>query len=306
MSPIGWRHWLGAIRVAWRLAKSGDWDVLLAEGPCHEGPVLRFLDRRRRGRIVLDSHNGTVRVAPGGDLPGRKRRILAAELRTWDGFIVLTDMAEVAVRRIRGPSADVARWTPTVVGGDPFGAPVADPRGPGVAVMNGGAGYRLWYKGLDRVAEISRIGAAEGFERVTLYGQWPAEVQKPFEEDIVFAGVGEVANVLRGAGYLVHPSRADAFPVAVIEAMLAGVPPVVGTAGSAELVAEVEPRLHAELVTDAADAVRWLRGLDAGAYGRLSHALRARALRYVEESGSDAALTGARELVARVGDGRRA
>jgi glycosyltransferase involved in cell wall biosynthesis len=298
MAGVGLRHYLGSIQLARRVVRRDDWDVLFTDGPWHEGAVVALLDRRRRRRVMLDSTNGTVDLIRGGK--GHLSRMLQRwELRHWNGFVAVSSRGETAIRSLTSGRADIARWTPTLLLGDPFGAVVARQDGPGVAIMHGDEGPgRVRYKGLDRVAEASRIERESGGEKITVYGRWRQAVKQQFENDVIFAGLGPPGQFLRGACYSLQPSRNEGFCVAVPEAMVAGVPPIVGELGAAYLVAQVEERLVIEDGQQAAAAISWLRRLPPEDYRSLCARLRRAGLEYLERSQSDDALHETRRVLA--------
>ncbi len=281
VAPRNTRGMVAAFHQARVLSLNKDWDALLAEWPCSEVVFLRLLDRQHRRLVRLDSSNSCIRIG-SHRLLGRWLRRL--ELRAWDGLIVLNEEAERAVRTLVSPNTDVVRWTPSITSGDPFGEIVSDQKGPVISLMHGGPRYRTHSKGIDRVAAVSNLGKHEGRGPVTVYGGWKKQQKAPFQDAVVFGGVRPSQEALRGASILLHLSRIDAFPVAIVEAMMAGVPPIVARAGSAVLVKNVEPRLLVEDEGSAVEAVRWILALPAYEYHELCGRLREEALRYVDST----------------------
>ena len=290
MAPSGLSAPLMALVNAWRLAHDEDWDSLFAEGPCFEGIYLRVLDRKRRPRVRLDMGSTSLRME---NFPLWERVVRQFEMKSWSAIVVTDEEAATATRRHARRGTELIEWTPKAGWGDPFRQVVADRGGRVVAIMQGLTDAspariedRLLYKGLDRVAAVSRVGITEGWGPVTVYGDWPDAVQRRFTGALTFAGHGTADEMLRGGSVLVHTCRQDGFGLAVLDAMIAGVPPVVSRAGSAKLVAAVEPRLVVGQTPDeeeAVETVRWVRSLDDDAYDRLAGDLRSEALRYLRE-----------------------
>ncbi|MHB1713137.1 MAG: glycosyltransferase [Acidimicrobiales bacterium] len=290
MAPAGISGIRDALRSAWCLARSDAWDSLFSEGPCFEGMFLRAFDRARRARVRLDMGSTALRIA---EYPAWERVVRRVEMRSWSAIVVTDSEAAAAMRRYAGPDTELIEWTPKAGWGDPFGEVVAERTGRVVSIMQGLVGAtasrvesRLRHKGLDRVAGVSRVGSTEGWGPITLYGEWPDFVHERYAGSLHFAGKGNADDMLRGTSVLVHTCRQDGFGLAVLDAMVAGVPPVVSRAGAAKLVAAVEPRLVVEHDPDeheAVEAVRWVRGLDDAAYRRLGSELRAEALRYLTD-----------------------
>jgi hypothetical protein len=297
MGEPGRRSWVVAIRNAVRLAWRKDWDVLLADGTCHEGPLLRFIDLRCRKRVLLDAANAVDSLFESYRDGGLKGAVLRWEARLWDAYVVLCDKDERAIRRYIGEQCEVARWTPAVTLGDPFGGAVSHQTGPPISIMHGGSDYTVWYKGLDRLAETSLRGVAEGWGPIQVFGRWPEELRRRFADSLQFGGLREPNEVLRNTSMLVHLSREEAFGLAIVEAMIAGVPPVVGDAGAGTLVANVEPRLVARNVDEALAAVNWIRNLPSEEYRCLCWRVRNEGLRYAEMARDEAALTAIRNVL---------
>ena len=290
MAPHHGLHPFRGLVHGWRLAKATNWDALLAEGPCSEVFTLRVFDKRRRRLVRLDSMSAARRSARGGDRRGPTRWIRVLELRQWDALVVFNREHEEAVQSLAGKRPATAFWTPAVTVGDPFGRVVSRQSGPAIALITGERLYRVKYKGLDRVALLSRHIQGMGMDPVTVYGAWPEAIERRFSDTVRFEGHKPTSEALTGAGCLVHLSRLDSFPLAPIEAMVAGVPPVIarGGAGCAPIVDEVEPRLVVSTVDEAADTVRWLGSLPSGEYSGLCGRLRQRGLQYVEVAATEA------------------
>jgi glycosyltransferase involved in cell wall biosynthesis len=148
-----------------------------------------------------------------------------------------------------------------------------------VSVLRGGKGHTV------AAATAERLAARHPALRLLVLGDGPkrAEIERSMSglgERVIFAGYRtDVAAVLDAADVLVHPSRADAFPTALLEAMAAGVPSVATAVGGIpEAVAEGEtgflipapPRAD-----DLADALEPLLA-DEGLRARMGAAARAR------------------------------
>lgn len=283
------RHPFRGLVLGWKLAQSDEWDALLAEGPCLEVFALRMFDRRRRRLVRLDSMSAARRSANGGDRRGPTRWVRVLEIRQWDSIVVFNREHEQAVHALARKRPSTALWTPSVTLGDPFGGVVSRQDGPGIALMTGERRYRVQCKGLDRVALVSQKIRSDGMDQITVYGAWPERLARPFSDDVHFAGHRPASEALNGAGFLVHLSRLDSFALAPIEAMVAGVPPLVARegAGCAPIVEEVEPRLVVSSIAEAVDAVNWLRSIPSEEHSALCGRLRERGLRYVEEAATD-------------------
>ena len=100
-----------------------------------------------------------------------------------------------------------------------------------VSVLRGGKGHTV------AAAAAERLAARHPTLRVLVLGDGPkrAEIERSMSGlggRVIFAGYRtDVAAVLDAADVLVHPSRDDAFPTALLEAMAAGVPSVATAVG---------------------------------------------------------------------------
>ncbi len=100
-----------------------------------------------------------------------------------------------------------------------------------ISVLRGGKGHTV------AAAAAERLAARHPTLRVLVLGDGPkrAEIERSMSGlrgRVIFAGYRtDVAAVLDAADVLVHPSRDDAFPTALLEAMAAGVPSVATAVG---------------------------------------------------------------------------
>ena len=138
-----------------------------------------------------------------------------------------------------------------------------------------------WYKGVDLLIDTFRL-AAQHLPDLTLdiVGRWDQGSQDRLrgrldanESRVRFLGwTPDLKTVLSESTLCVHLGRGDAFPVSVLESMLAGLPALVSEeTGSREPVARVHDRLVVPLdPTIAAERVRWYLGLSPAEKKRLS------------------------------------
>jgi len=123
-----------------------------------------------------------------------------------------------------------------------------------VFISAGPRGWRTYYKGLDFM--IKAFDAAFNKEKsleFTIIGEWDDDVQEALyqhcsdecKKAIHFIGrTNDIGRYLKEGSMYFHIARGDAFPTVVLEAMSAGLIPMVSEwTGSKEVVGQVEPSL---------------------------------------------------------------
>lgn len=123
-----------------------------------------------------------------------------------------------------------------------------------ITISTGPNGWREYYKGLDLMIDAY----SEAFENIndltfTIVGKWDKEVQEKLlrnvsdecKASIHFIGhTSEIDKYLCNASVYYHTSRGDAFPTVVLEAMSAGLIPIVSEwTGSKEVISKVTDQL---------------------------------------------------------------
>lgn len=160
-----------------------------------------------------------------------------------------------------------------------------------VFVGHGPAGWRGWYKGMDVLFETMGTLRERGIEcRLRIVGSWDTSFITPLLESarlepgwIELVGPRESpASAFEGACLYVHLGRGDAWPVSVLEAMTAGLPPLVSEwTGSKEAAERVEERLVVPFAAqEAASRIEWYFGQTPEARQRLSARAREVAAEY--------------------------
>jgi glycosyltransferase involved in cell wall biosynthesis len=166
-------------------------------------------------------------------------------------------------------------------------------------VGGGPAEFRMHYKGLDLMIDAFSI-AAESDPRIEfdIIGEWddetvnallartPPAVHPRIHFCGGIGGVAEYAECLRRAALYLHCARGDAFPGATIEAMNAGLVPLVSEwTGTRQIVGQVSDRLIAPLdAAEIAERISWYFGLDADDRGELSRRSRIAAAPYNQQA----------------------
>jgi glycosyltransferase involved in cell wall biosynthesis len=238
-----------------------DYDVYLVEGsrPLYAALVRRFT---RGGKVVyLCADHGLYALGQGdfeGDsllksLVGRfgTPLVRAVGRRGIDGVVAVSEFAAEFTRPVVGPATPIAVAHPFIQP-ETYGAlgDVDPDLASNVAVTVA----RPWhYKGVDMLVDAWRrvreaIPDAElhvvGGGHPDAYGDVPGVTVRGYVEDL--------ADAFRPASLFVQPSRMDTFPVSTLEAMRAGVPPLVtNTAGTRSEAREVDASLVVDPSPDA-------------------------------------------------------
>jgi len=168
-----------------------------------------------------------------------------------------------------------------------------------VFVGSGPGEFRMHYKGLDLMVEAMSIALETdptmGFDVV---GEWDEDIIERLtairspaaRERIRFLGrVEAITDVLEGAALYLHCARGDATPTAAIEAMAAGVVPLVSEwTGARQLVIDVCEKLIAPLdAAEIAARIAWYFALPSEERQRLSERTRYVARGYTEDRAAE-------------------
>lgn len=220
-----------------------------------------------------------------------------------DGVMAVSELTAETVRRI-DPELPIRVAEPYVQPAYYEGLLSVDPPLDGRTAVFVGVGrdhkgadvlIEAWPRVRDRLpdARLRMVGGG--------YPDWYGEV-----DGVTCEGYVEherLNEVFEDASLYVHPARYDPFPIAPIEAMLAGLPAVVTTrTGTAPYVSDVEGRLVAEPRPERlADAATWYFRQDPGDKRDLSERLRKQARTFDEPTRTDAFARRFADLVAEVG-----
>jgi len=162
-------------------------------------------------------------------------------------------------------------------------------------IASGPKGWRTFYKGLDLMIDaFSEAYLINPTITYTIIGKWDAELQESLLQDctaecrksIRFLGhVEDIESELSKANFYLHTSRGDAFPTVVLEAMMAGLIPIVSEwTGSKEVVGKVDTNCIVKL--DKGEIVAKIlefAAMDNTTREDLSKKMRNESLNYTEE-----------------------
>jgi len=165
-----------------------------------------------------------------------------------------------------------------------------------IFLATGPAGWRTWYKGLDLMIEAFNMAFQISPElSFTIIGDWKKEVKNELllkctqeaRDAIHFVGYvdGIESYFSKGALYL-HCSRGDAFPTVVLEAIAAGLIPIVSEwTGSKEIIEPISSELIVKLNKNIiAEKIIWFMNLPIEEKEELSKQLRKTVKNYTEEN----------------------
>jgi glycosyltransferase involved in cell wall biosynthesis len=219
-----------------------DYDVYLVEGsrPLYAALVRRFV---RGGRIVYLCADHGLYALGEGDFEGDSFAkslvgqfgtpvVRAMGRRGIDGVVAVSEFAAEFTRPVVGADAPIEVAHPFIQPGtyDTLGA-VEPAIESNVAVTVA----RPWdYKGVDLIVDAwPRVRDAIPDAELHVVGKGHPESYGDTEGVTVRGFVEDLADAFDPASLFVQPSRMDTFPVSTLEAMRAGVPPLVtSTAGT--------------------------------------------------------------------------
>ena len=276
------------------------YDVFLVDNLHIPPVVMKLLFLRKNQKIVVHLASHTLYFMYTNRFSGSVERLHRWALRHYDALLCEGAMASDLVHRLLpdgspatyetfiGPPAERAEH---LVGVKPTleGRKI-------LCIASGPGDFRMHYKGLDlmvdAVAEAVKRDAAIEFN---ILGKWDPEIVEaclariPEEArtHVHFRGeVSDVAAWLQDASLYLQCTRGDAFPTSTLEAMTAGLVPIISEwTGTRQIVREVDERLVVPLEADEiASRIAWYFALDPEERVRLSSRSREAVAGYTEEA----------------------
>jgi glycosyltransferase involved in cell wall biosynthesis len=275
-------------------------DVFLIDN-LHVGPVLmKRLFLRGDQKIVVHLGSHTLYFMLSGRFSALVERLHIWALRNYDALICEGRMTRDMAHKLLGDRCPPTYETFNGAPAERLGAllethPDLDSRRI-VFVGSGPSEFRMDYKGLDLMIEAVSIAAESDPEiEFDILGDWDPEVVNAVTAAIPPAVRGRIhfrgsvegiAEWFSRASLYLHCSRGDAFPTATIEAMSAGLVPLVSEfTGTRPIVANVSDQLIAPLDPAViAERITWYFGLDTKIRRQLSDRSRSAATPYTEEA----------------------
>jgi glycosyltransferase involved in cell wall biosynthesis len=282
------------------LPRRREHDVFLVDG-LHVWPVLmKRLFLRKDQKIVAHLGSHTMYFLASHQFSPPVERLHLWALRHYDALICEGGMTVELVHQVLGDQHPAVYETF-------IGTPAEciedlsevrpNLNGRRIVFVGSGPGeFRAHYKGLDLMIEAVSIAAESdpGIE-FDIVGEWDPEIVDdltamiPSEVGVRIHFVGpvdEITDWLRRASLYLHCSRGDAFPTATLEAMSAGLVPLVSkSTGTRQVVSNISDYLIAPLDSaEIAERISWYFGLDAEVREQLSQASRLEAKPYTEDA----------------------
>lgn len=268
----------------------------------HMAPVLMkklgLLKKDQKIFVHMGSH--TLYFMHSNWFKGINAYLQRFMLKNYDAVICEGKMAEELVHKILGNDAPPTYYT--YLGPPAERAKTLSELTPNLQsnnillISNGPVGFRKHYKGLDLMVKAFGIAAAENEElKFFIIGDWensiiseckqllPLEIQ----DRLIFTGrVNNIEDYIKDSSLYLHCSRGDAFPTSSIEAMTAGLVPIVSTwTGTKQLVKDIDEDLITQLdEEEISQKILKYFDLPLGQKKILSDRAKSIAMQYTEES----------------------
>lgn len=302
-SPSPLRKALSLTVCSLTFPRRSSWDLFLGDGPQHLPVVMKTLALLGpRQKVVPYLANEFPYFLANGIYGPTRTAILRWWFSRWDAYLCLGPMTVRLVRQLlpaqrQGDIFEIRNFVRATRAEE---LRRLDPPLEGQHLLfigHGPGGFRVLYKGLDLLlSSLAVTRKARPSLTCTVAGEWkPAETRRLEKASELPHGavtwkqaVTEIAPLLEKSALYVHCGRGDAWPNAVMEAMVAGVPPLVSEwTGGSEYVARVHPRLVVPLRAEAfAASIEWYLRLPASQRRNLGAQARSIALSDLTEDGA--------------------
>lgn len=294
-------RYLSAIVCSLFFPSVGNYKLIISEG-LHVVPVLakkfRFFSRRPKTAALMASE--TLYFLKTSFYSDRTSRLLLKTLSNYDALVCVGAMqAELAkgvlVTEPRKPQIfHIAGSATTAEREKRFASVIPDFRSTNILfIANGVIGWRAWYKGIDILLQAIGIVGGEIPEiKLNIVGEWSdddiSEISRDHPEGAKYSRfVGQtpcLEKYFQMSSLYVHIGRGDAFPVSILESMLAGLPCVVSEwTGAKAAVGQVDEKLIVPVdARKVVEKIKWYLNLPLQEKQRLSNRSREIARQYSE------------------------
>ncbi len=280
-----------------------DYDLILSEG-MHVTPVLmkklRILGRHQRTAAILGDE--FLFFLKTEWYPIKTRRLLSYFLRQYDVLLCMSEFqTELANEVLEGfeDGPRVVTAHEIISGGRPMASEKETPDRDGhrlLFVAHGPDGWRAYYKGIETLLETFHLVSQKFSDaQLIVVGDWTGEfinnlMAKTKNEgaNIQFVGrQSDLPSFFNNADLCVHITNGDAFPIATLEAIRAGLPTMVSElTGTKEVVAKIDKNLVVPMNPEAAtQQIEWYFRLPPESRKAISTKGREVMLDYSEEKG---------------------
>jgi glycosyltransferase involved in cell wall biosynthesis len=277
-----------------------NYDVFLVDN-LHISPVImKLLFLRRRQKIVVHLGSHTLYFLYTHRFSRSVERLHLWALKRYDALLCEGAMAAELAHRLLPGSCPPTYETfigPPAERAEALG--VSEPSLEGrkiLCIASGPDEARMHYKGIDLMVDaVAAAAERDPAIELDILGKWdPAivdaclsRVSEDARSHIHFRGESrDVADWLQQASLYLQCTRGDAFPTSTLEAMTAGLPPIVSEwTGTRQIVREVDSRLIVPLeAAEIAERIHWYFGLDPEERAQLSQRCREAVAGYTQEA----------------------
>ncbi|MBR9832943.1 glycosyltransferase family 4 protein [bacterium] len=246
---------------AFAFKNPSNYDLFLVSGPHFSPIIMKFFRLKKKQKVFVHLGDETMYFLYDKWYGKLMQKVLIALLNKYDGLLCEGQMAADLARLngINGP-----RIYTTYLGVPKERQSTLLKLQPNSSakklmfISTGPKGWRTYYKGLDLMIEAFSIAFEKDNElSFTIIGEWDKSLQIELlnncslscKRAIHFIGhADKIDDYLKDGSIYYHTSRGDAFPTVVLEAMSAGLIPIVSNwTGSKEVVTKVDKKLIVSL-----------------------------------------------------------
>ena len=275
------------------------YDIFLVSGPHFSPIIMKLLRLKKNQKLAVHLGDETMYFLYSNWYSPFMKRILIAVLNKYDALICEGEMAAELAKK-NGILKPKIYTTFLGVPKERYEgllnlSPNMDSKN--IIFLSSGPGWwRTWYKGLDLMIEAFNIAFQKSPDlSFTIIGDWDKSLQDKLlsncsleaRKAINFVGyVNDLENHLSKGSLYLHCSRGDAFPTVVLEAIAAGLIPIVSEwTGSKQVVEPISKDLIVTLEKEViAEKILWYMNLPKEEKEGLSLKLRERGKSFTEEN----------------------
>jgi glycosyltransferase involved in cell wall biosynthesis len=280
--------------------KAKKYDVFLVEGPHFPPLLMRLLGKiSKKQKLVCHLGSETLYFLYSNYYPERVKNITVRLLEQYDALMCEGKMAaDLSQRLLQGKGPKIYATLNGIPAERVNTLMRLNPALDGeniIFISSGPSGWRTWYKGLDMMIEaFHKARQTKPNLQFYIVGKWHEEEKERLlavcdaesRKGVHFVGeTNDIEKYLAMGSLYLHCSRGDAFPTAVMEAMAAGLVPIVSEwTGTKEVVEQADPQLVIPLDMQlTAEKILWYFNLPPEEKKRLSDKGRQVVANYTED-----------------------